>query len=235
MDTPLPAPVRATVVGRWSSSPWCWSRSSPWRCPPARSAYPWTRSRRGVAVAADPEVSRRSTAPDTTWGRRSSRGRPGGHRGQVVPLRARRSRHVRRPASPDAGSWWSTTATTRTTYEPVTANVRVGDVLARGQPIGTLELAGSHCFPRTCLHWGWRRGSTYLDPLLLVGGGPIVLLPLWREPLTPFSSATAPPVTAGPRGPGAAAVRRDPGVRSIRQGLSGDRARLGPGEPGRNP
>ncbi len=70
---------------------------------------------------------------------------------------------------------------TRTTYEPVVSSVRVGDVLARGQPIGALELAGSHCFPRACLHWGWKRGSTYLDPLLLVGGGPIVLLPLWRE------------------------------------------------------
>jgi murein DD-endopeptidase MepM/ murein hydrolase activator NlpD len=69
---------------------------------------------------------------------------------------------------------------TRTTYEPVSATVRVGDAVARGQPIGHLELAGSHCFPRACLHWGWRRGATYLDPLLLVGGGPIVLLPLWQ-------------------------------------------------------
>jgi murein DD-endopeptidase MepM/ murein hydrolase activator NlpD len=74
---------------------------------------------------------------------------------------------------------------TRTTYEPVTAGVRVGEAVARGQPIGALEVAGSHCLPRACLHWGWKRGSTYLDPLLLVGGGgPIVLLPL--------SSDTAP-------------------------------------------
>src|SRR5204862_6234509 len=69
---------------------------------------------------------------------------------------------------------------TRTTYAPVAATVRVGDTVARGQPIGVLELSGSHCFPRACLHWGWRRGATYLNPLLLVGGGPIVLLPLWR-------------------------------------------------------
>jgi murein DD-endopeptidase MepM/ murein hydrolase activator NlpD len=78
--------------------------------------------------------------------------------------------------------------TTRTTYEPVAAKVRVGDVLARGQPIGTLELAGSHCFPQACLHWGWKRGPTYLDPLLMVGGGPIVLLPLWRD--TPSEQTT---------------------------------------------
>jgi murein DD-endopeptidase MepM/ murein hydrolase activator NlpD len=69
---------------------------------------------------------------------------------------------------------------TRTTYEPVLATVRVGDRVARGQPVGTLELSGSHCLPAACLHWGWIRGTTYLDPLLLVGGGPVRLLPLWR-------------------------------------------------------
>jgi murein DD-endopeptidase MepM/ murein hydrolase activator NlpD len=91
---------------------------------------------------------------------------------------------------------------TRTTYEPVAATVRVGDDLARGQPLGTLELAGSHCAPAACLHWGWKRGSTYLDPLLLVGGGPIVLLPLWGGdvpalvPLPRFSApgAVCPPL-----------------------------------------
>ncbi len=70
---------------------------------------------------------------------------------------------------------------TRTTYEPVAADVTVGQSVPRGGRIGTLLLAGSHCFPRACLHWGWRRGETYLDPLLLVGGGPIRLLPLWRD------------------------------------------------------
>ena len=70
---------------------------------------------------------------------------------------------------------------TRTTYEPVTAAVEVGDQVPRGAPLGTLEVVGSHCFPRACLHWGWLRGETYLDPLRLVGGGPVRLLPLWRE------------------------------------------------------
>jgi murein DD-endopeptidase MepM/ murein hydrolase activator NlpD len=82
---------------------------------------------------------------------------------------------------------------TRTTYEPVAASVRAGDLLTRGQQIGSLELAGSHCFPQTCLHWGWLRGSTYLDPLLLVGGGRIVLLPLWRGPPTIRYVPVAPP------------------------------------------
>jgi murein DD-endopeptidase MepM/ murein hydrolase activator NlpD len=67
---------------------------------------------------------------------------------------------------------------TRTTYEPVTASVPLGAPVARGDPIGTLELGGSHCFPRACLHWGWLAGPTYLDPLRLVGLGPVRLLPL---------------------------------------------------------
>lgn len=85
---------------------------------------------------------------------------------------------------------------TRTTYEPVTAEVAVGEVLARGAPLGRLEMVGSHCFPRTCLHWGWLRGETYLDPLRLVGAGPVRLLPLWR--LTPAGAPAGRPFAIGP-------------------------------------
>ena len=70
---------------------------------------------------------------------------------------------------------------TRTTYEPVVASVEVGSRVAAGDVLGVLDLPASHCFPRACLHWGWRRGDTYLDPLDLVGGGPVRLLPLWRD------------------------------------------------------
>lgn len=70
---------------------------------------------------------------------------------------------------------------TRTTYEPVAASVSVGDTVAAGDRIGTVQLGRSHCFPRACLHWGWIEGETYLDPLRLVGGGPVRLLPLWRD------------------------------------------------------
>jgi murein DD-endopeptidase MepM/ murein hydrolase activator NlpD len=69
---------------------------------------------------------------------------------------------------------------TRTTYEPVEATVSVGDQVAAGDRIGRLGFAGSHCLPRSCLHWGWLEGETYLDPLRLVGAGPVRLLPLWR-------------------------------------------------------
>ena len=71
--------------------------------------------------------------------------------------------------------------TTRTTYEPVSASVDLGQPVAAGATLGTLELAGSHCFPSACLHWGWIEGETYLDPLLLVGAGPVRLLPLWQD------------------------------------------------------
>ncbi|MBM7519583.1 peptidoglycan DD-metalloendopeptidase family protein [Nocardioides nitrophenolicus] len=70
---------------------------------------------------------------------------------------------------------------TRTTYEPVAAAVTVGARLPAGAPIGTLQLPGSHCLPRACLHWGWIAGETYLDPLRLVRAGPVRLLPLWRD------------------------------------------------------
>lgn len=68
---------------------------------------------------------------------------------------------------------------TRTTYEPVAASVPVGTTVAAGDLIGRLETPGSHCFPRACLHWGWLRGATYLNPLELVGVRPVRLLPLF--------------------------------------------------------
>jgi hypothetical protein len=74
---------------------------------------------------------------------------------------------------------------TRTTYEPVVGLVPLGTPVTAGQAIGTLQAGPSHCAPRTCLHWGWIEGETYLDPLRLVGAGPVRLLPLWQAPLAP--------------------------------------------------
>ena len=133
---------------------------------PARSTHPTRRSAPDTGVSTWPAASARSST-SALPGRVTFAARLAG-RGVVVV---------------DHGS-------TRTTYEPVSASAKVGDVVARGQPIGTLELAGSHCLPLACLHWGWKRGSTYLDPLLLVGGGPIVLLPLWRD--LPATTVRAP-------------------------------------------
>ncbi|GAA3196815.1 hypothetical protein GCM10010468_07610 [Actinocorallia longicatena] len=67
----------------------------------------------------------------------------------------------------------------RTTYEPVTALVRVGVRVAAGTPIGVMEADLGHCAPATCLHWGLRRGSAYLDPFALISLPAVRLLPHW--------------------------------------------------------
>ena len=66
----------------------------------------------------------------------------------------------------------------RSTYQPVEAVVGEGDEVARGDLIGHLRAEGSHCAPRICLHLGAIRGSTYVDPLLLLRPVRIILLPL---------------------------------------------------------
>ena len=81
----------------------------------------------------------------------------------------------------------------RTTYEPVTATVSVGEQVDPGDPIGALSAAGGHCLPSVCLHWGLLRGKSYLDPLRLLGGG-VRLLPLGSEALRPVG---APPPVPG--------------------------------------
>ena len=65
--------------------------------------------------------------------------------------------------------------TLRTTYEPVTAQVRVGQAVAAGQPLGWL--GAGHCAP-SCLHWGLLRGATYLNPLLVLAPAQARLLPV---------------------------------------------------------
>ena len=129
-------------------------------------------SRDGVwPLAPRPEVVAGFDPPETKWG--------AGHRG--VDLLG----HVGQPVHASLGGT-ITFATTlagrgvvvvdhggvRTTYEPVSASVAVGDVVGRGAVIGTLQRSSSHCFPRACLHWGLLRGDTYLNPLVLVGAGP---------------------------------------------------------------
>ena len=66
----------------------------------------------------------------------------------------------------------------RTTYEPVTSTLTVGDRVTAGQLIGTLEAGHPGCPAAACLHWGLRRGEQYLDPLALLGLGRVRLLPL---------------------------------------------------------
>lgn len=73
----------------------------------------------------------------------------------------------------------------RTSLEPVAASVPVGTAVAAGSAIGVVESSradgggatSNHCAPRSCVHWGVRRGERYLDPLSLLTLRPIVLLP----------------------------------------------------------
>jgi murein DD-endopeptidase MepM/ murein hydrolase activator NlpD len=66
----------------------------------------------------------------------------------------------------------------RTTYEPVDPSVAAGQEVARGSPIGTLVAGHAGCPREACLHWGLRRGETYLDPMLLLRPVRVRLLPL---------------------------------------------------------
>jgi murein DD-endopeptidase MepM/ murein hydrolase activator NlpD len=69
----------------------------------------------------------------------------------------------------------------RTTYQPVSPQVRPGDQVTAGRPLGRLDQWPGHC-PGPCLHWGALRGRTYLDPLALLGLVPPVLLPVAGGP-----------------------------------------------------
>ncbi|MFI6810809.1 M23 family metallopeptidase [Nonomuraea sp. NPDC050328] len=69
----------------------------------------------------------------------------------------------------------------RTTYLPVKASVRRGDIVTTGTQVGVIEGLVSHC-RESCLHWGLIQDHRYLDPLLLVGRGQVRLLPFWVFP-----------------------------------------------------
>ena len=69
----------------------------------------------------------------------------------------------------------------RLNLEPVRSELKAGDAVIRGQPLGVLE-GPTHCrdpaWGGSCLHWGVRRGEDYLNPLQFVLDlRPSVLLP----------------------------------------------------------
>ncbi|MFC6162942.1 M23 family metallopeptidase [Kribbella jiaozuonensis] len=93
-----------------------------------------------------------------------------------------------------------TTGRRRTTYEPVVPAVSVGATVTTGTIIGRLSTAGSHCLPRTCLHWGLLQGKQYLNPLTLVPNRPVRLLPLTNQlpqPAQPIGALTQPAQPVG--------------------------------------
>lgn len=82
----------------------------------------------------------------------------------------------------------------RTSYQPVSAAVRIGQLVAAGSVIGVLEPGHPGC--AVCLHWGamWGPASRadYLDPLGLLASTPIRL-----KPVSGRTSASAEAVDAG--------------------------------------
>jgi len=151
-----------------------------------------------------PEVVAGFDPPDTRWG--------AGHRG--VDLAGRAGQPVRAAARglvtfagrlAGRGVVVVSHGTMRSTYEPVAASVSLGDAVAAGEVIGRLQVFGSHCFPRSCLHWGLIDGrERYLDPLTLVGAGPVRLLPLDGSRLWSPSPATMTGPPSTPTFPGVA-------------------------------
>ncbi len=132
-----------------------------WEPPPA----PWAAGHRGVDLAASVGTTVRAAAPGQVAYAGTVAGRG------VLTIEVSRSG---RPAL-------------RTTYEPVRATVRKGQRVTAGQPVAVLQRGPFHC-RAPCLHWGLRRGKTYLDPLSLLppsmrGGGPSRLLPVFGVPL----------------------------------------------------
>lgn len=180
-----------------SASPWSPAPGEPAEPPSsvaAPAAAPGQPRAQGVwPLRPDPEVVATFEAPASPYA--------AGHRG--VDLLGRAGRPVRAAldgrvsfAGLIAGRGVVVVAhgATRTTYEPVAAGLDVGEPVTAGDVVGRLEVAPSHCAPRVCLHWGWiesgAAGDRYLDPLRLVGAGPVRLLPLWATtPLTPLGPA----------------------------------------------
>lgn len=70
----------------------------------------------------------------------------------------------------------------RTSYEPVEAAVRVGQLVDESTVLGRLLPGHAGCPAAACLHWGamWGPASRadYVDPLGLLAGTPIRLKPL---------------------------------------------------------
>jgi murein DD-endopeptidase MepM/ murein hydrolase activator NlpD len=69
-----------------------------------------------------------------------------------------------------------------TEYEPLQIVVRLGDAVAAGSPLGTVQGGHQRCQPATCLHWGAKQRGEYIDPLSLLRRLGVVRLVPWQTP-----------------------------------------------------
>lgn len=98
----------------------------------------------------------------------------------------------------------------RTTYEPVTPAVAQGAAIGRGAAIGALQSGHEGCPVDACLHWGAKRGESYIDPLSLLGLGKIRLKPLNAAGREARQPAVARPRRTRRPGRRSAAIRPSP-------------------------
>ncbi|MGA5557900.1 murein hydrolase activator EnvC family protein [Streptomyces lavendulocolor] len=139
---PGPGPVAVRPVGVWPVGPPRPAVVRGWE-PPASAYGP---GHRGVDLSAAPGTEVRAAAA----GRVSFAGPVAGRGVLSITLTA------------------TVAPPLRTTYEPVRPRVRPGADVTAGQVVAVVAPgAGAHCAP-ACLHWGLRRGDTYLDPLSLL-------------------------------------------------------------------
>ena len=143
----------------------CWPSRHPASRPrshgcPDRPAGRWPARRRSSAASTPPSTSTGQGTEGWTW----------------PPGRASRSGRRWPAPSPSPARWpgagWSASTTERA-GRPTSRWSRgcaPASGSGSGEPIGRVA-AGGHCAGR-CLHWGLRRGETYLDPLLLIRTGP---------------------------------------------------------------
>lgn len=165
-------PTRAAT----SAAPFAASAPSPvgrWSGPVVQPRGPWA-----WPLAPRPKVLRPFIAPASRWGP--------GHRGvdlaggagqPVHAVAAGTVSHVGTIAGRGTVSVLHVSGL-RSTYEPVDPSVRLGEVVHRGTVLGTVTRAASHCSPAACLHLGALRGERYLDPMVLLLGGRVRLLPV---------------------------------------------------------
>ncbi|MFC9232216.1 murein hydrolase activator EnvC family protein [Streptomyces decoyicus] len=164
-----------------------------WEPPPS----PWAAGHRGVDLAAPAGAVVRAAAP----GRVAYAGTVAGRGVLTIEVS-----HSGRPPL-------------RTTYEPVRPTARKGQHVTAGQPVAVLQRGPSHC-RAPCLHWGLRRGKSYLDPLSLLPrsmlrGGPSRLLPVFGVPV-PAGGRTVATWHTGPAKPPDSAVPTEPAAQDRR-------------------
>lgn len=157
-----------------------------------------------------PAVIRTFDAPSSNWNR--------GHRGVDLAGSSGQTVYAAAPgtvvfASPLAGRPVVSIAHPgglRTSYEPVQAAVRVGQLVDSGAAIGVLITGHPGCGAPACLHWGamWGPASRadYVDPLGLLAATPVRLKPLrWSRP-TPAGGLDRGRRADGPRSRGCRAA-----------------------------